>query len=659
MEKDRRRLIFHAIYWIVGLLLIFGMPQLWLHIQTRELSYAQFKSTVRQGRVLEVRLDQDEARGLLYAGPEKLLPDVRQALLQLYSQRRIDNTVSVQSETQPSLQELRHRLQGMTEQGEELILFRALRVEDPSLVDELEKNGVNYSGVKESLLGQVVWGTLVPILFWVGLWFLLLRTMGRPGAGLLSIGKSKAKIAMEKDTGVRFDDVAGCDESKEELEEVVEFMKKPQKYESLGAKIPKGVLLLGPPGTGKTLLARALAGEAGVPFYSISGSEFVEMFVGVGAARVRDLFNQAKQSAPCIIFIDEIDAIGKFRSGGLVAGGHEEREQTLNQLLVEMDGFEPNIGVILLAATNRPEVLDPALLRPGRFDRQIVLDSPDAKGREAILWVHSRDKPLASDVNLRDIALRTPGFSGADLANVMNEAALLAARKGEKQITHVQLEEAIEKVMAGPERKSRRLGEKERRRVAYHESGHALVAFFCPDAAPVAKISIIPRGKAALGYTLQLPEEEQFLMTKSELQDKMCVSMGGRAAEEIVLGDTSSGAQNDLEIATEIARSMVGRFGMSEKIGPMALSRETSPFFRMPGFPQQGEPLGPEMASLVDEEVRRLLSEQDVRARKILGENRAALEAVAERLLMEEVMSSEEFRGILEERSDNKASSPG
>jgi cell division protease FtsH len=659
MEKDRRRLIFHAIYWIVGLLLIFGMPQLWLHIQTRELSYAQFKSMVRQGRVLEVRLDQDEVRGLLYAGPEKLLPDVRHALLQLYSQRRIDNGVSAQSEKQPSLQELRHRLQGITEQGEELILFRALRVEDRSLVDELDKNGINYSGVKESLLGQVVWGTLVPILFWVGLWFLLLRTMGRPGAGLLSIGKSKAKIAMEKDTGVRFDDVAGCDESKEELEEVVEFMKNPQKYESLGAKIPKGVLLLGPPGTGKTLLARALAGEAGVPFYSISGSEFVEMFVGVGAARVRDLFNQAKQSAPCIIFIDEIDAIGKFRGGGLVPGGHEEREQTLNQLLVEMDGFEPNIGVILLAATNRPEVLDPALLRPGRFDRQIVLDSPDAKGREAILWVHSRDKPLGSDVNLREIALRTPGFSGADLANVMNEAALLAARKGEKEISQAQLEEAVEKVMAGPERKSRRLGEKERRRVAYHEAGHALVAFFCPDAAPVAKISIIPRGKAALGYTLQLPEEEQFLMTKSELQDKMCVSMGGRAAEEIVLGEMSSGAQNDLEIATEMARSMVGRFGMSEKIGPVALSRETSPFLRVPGFPQQNEPLSPGMASLVDEEVRRLLSEQDARARKILSENRAALEEVAERLLMEEVMSSEEFRGILEKRFDNKASSPG
>ncbi|MBW1947339.1 MAG: AAA family ATPase, partial [Deltaproteobacteria bacterium] len=376
------------------------------------------------------------------------------------------------------------------------------------------------------------------------------------------------------------------------------------------------------------------------------------MFVGVGAARVRDLFNQAKKNTPCIIFVDEIDAIGKFRGGGIMGGGHEEREQTLNQLLVEMDGFEPNLGVILLAATNRPEILDPALLRPGRFDRQVILDAPDMQGREAILKVHSRGKPLAPGTDLKTIAIRTPGFSGADLANIMNEAALLAAKHGSKQITQAHIEEAVEKVFAGPERKSRALGEKERKRVAYHEAGHALVAFHCPDAPPVAKISIIPRGKAALGYTLQLPEEERYLMTKSELLDKICVSLGGRAAEEIVLGEVSSGAQNDLEMATEIARSMICRFGMNEKVGPVALSRETSPFLKAPGFPQHAEPLSPELASEVDRQIRQLLSEQSDRARKIIEEHRGSLEKVAERLLVKEIMSKDEFCKIAGETEE-------
>ncbi len=646
MDKKHRRLLFSAAYWIIGLFLIFGLPHLWLQIQTRQISYAEFKSMVREDRILEIHMSQDQIKGLMYTGPKKDLPTLRDQLNQIKQGIRGGGMGGLSGPRTPSLQSLLNKLRGLSVQKGDLIIFATVRVEDPNLVEDLDAHGVDYSGIKESMWDQLFWGTLVPIIFWVGLWFLLLKGMGRPGAGVLSIGKSKAKIAMEKDTGVRFEDVAGCDEAKEELEEVVEFMKRPQRYERLGAKIPKGVLLLGPPGTGKTLLARALAGEAEVPFYSISGSEFVEMFVGVGAARVRDMFTQAKKNAPCIIFIDEIDAIGKFRSG-VMPGGHEEREQTLNQLLVEMDGFEPNIGVIILAATNRPEVLDPALLRPGRFDRQVVLDAPDIQGRVAILKVHSRNKPLAEDVDLKQIAMRTPGFSGADLANVMNEAALLAARAGMDQITQPFLEEAVEKVLAGPERKSHRLGEKERSRVAYHEAGHALVASKCPDAPPVAKISIIPRGRAALGYTLQLPEEELYLITKTEILDKICVSLGGRCAEKLIFGEVSSGAQNDLEVATEMARSMVCRFGMSDEVGPMALSKETSPFLKIRGVPQQRETMSPELASKVDKEVRRILTQQETRATQILEQNQDSLKRVAQKLLTDEVMSAEEFKKIV------------
>ncbi len=650
IPKEKKKVVFTTLYWIIGLVLILGLPQLILHFQTKEIPYAQFKHLVKDGRILYALINKNEVKGLAYMGPKERLSGLREKMRQIEEAEGGKKTAA-------ALGELVKRLQKEYGGAGEIVLFRTVRVDDPKLVEFLDKNDVDYTGVQESFFSQVFWSTIVPILFWVGLWFLFIRAMGRPGAGLLSIGKSKAKIAMEKDTGVRFDDVAGCDEAKEELKEVVEFLKKPEKFRRLGAQIPKGVLLLGPPGTGKTLLARALAGEAGVPFYSISGSEFVEMFVGVGAARVRDLFNQAKQNAPCIIFIDEIDAIGKFRSGGLSVGGHEEREQTLNQLLVEMDGFEPNIGVILLAATNRPEVLDPALLRPGRFDRQVVLDAPDVQGREAILKVHARGKPLAPDVDLKKIALRTPGFSGADLANLMNEAALLAARHGASAISQEHLEEAVEKVLAGPERKSRRLGEKERKRVAYHEAGHALVAFFCPNAPPVAKISIIPRGKAALGYTLQLPEEEKYLMTKSELEDKICVSLGGRVAEELVLGEISSGAQNDLEVATEIARSMITRFGMSDEVGPIALARETSPFLKVPMMGEQTIQMSPELMSKVDKEVRAILDRELKRAREILETHKDALNRVAERLLVQEVMSEEEFReeveGVSEERKED------
>lgn len=656
-QKNKKKLLFTSIYWLLGILIIMVIPQILVTIQTRQIPYSQFKEFLRQGRILEVRLTEDEIKGIMFSGSEKELNELKRHIREIEAQPTGPAGLLnfLNSSKRPSLDKILKKLSSSTSQKDNIVLFRTVRVKDDKLTGELDKHGVEYSGVKDSMIGQIFWGTIVPIAFWIGLWFFLMRGMGSPGRGLLSIGKSKAKVAVEKDTGVRFEDVAGCDEAKEELKEVVEFLSKPQKFEALGAKIPKGVLLVGPPGTGKTLLARALAGEAAVPFYSISGSEFVEMFVGVGAARVRDLFDQAKKNAPCIIFVDEIDAIGKFRGGvGITGGGNEEREQTLNQLLVEMDGFEPNIGVILLAATNRPEILDPALLRPGRFDRQVVLDAPDAHGREAILRVHSRGKPLAPDVDFKGIALRTPGFSGADLANIVNEAALLAAKEGSGQITQAHFEAAAEKVFAGPERKSRRLGERERKRVACHESGHALVAFYCPNAAPVAKISIIPRGKAALGYTLQLPEEERFLMTKNELLDKICVSLGGRAAEETVFKEISSGAQNDLEVATEMARGMICRFGMSEKIGPIALTREPSPFLRVPGMAEQ-QNLSPELQAEVDNEVRRVLREQYDRALSIIREHRQALETVSARLLVEEVMSAEEFKALAERDVDNNA----
>ncbi len=654
-QKDKKKLLFTAVYWLLGILVIMILPQILLSIQTRQIPYSQFKELLKQGRILEVRLTEDEIRGIMFNGSEKELKELKRQIQKIEEQPPgPEGPLDFLSPSKrPTLDEILKKLSSSSTNKENIVLFRTVRVKDSKLVDELDAQGVEYSGVKGSMVGEIFWGTIVPIAFWIGLWFFLMRGMGSPGSGLLSIGKSKAKVAVEKDTGVRFDDVAGCEEAKEELKEVVEFLKRPQKFEALGAKIPKGVLLVGPPGTGKTLLARALAGEAGVPFYSISGSEFVEMFVGVGAARVRDLFNQAKKNAPCIIFVDEIDAIGKFRGAGLVGGGHEEREQTLNQLLVEMDGFEPNIGVILLAATNRPEILDPALLRPGRFDRQVVLDAPDVQGREAILKVHCRGKPLAPDVDLKSIALRTPGFSGADLANIVNEAALLAAKEGARRITQAHFEAAVEKVFAGPERKSRRLGEKERKRVAYHESGHALVAFHCPNAAPVAKISIIPRGKAALGYTLQLPEEERYLMTENELLDKICVSLGGRAAEEVVFAEVSSGAQNDLEVATEMARGMVCRFGMSKKIGPVALTRETSPFLKVPGMAEQQQNMSPELQAEVDNEVRRVLREQYQRALSIIRQHRQALETVSARLLVEEVMSADEFKRLAGIDADN------
>ncbi|MGH7220721.1 MAG: ATP-dependent zinc metalloprotease FtsH, partial [Nitrospiraceae bacterium] len=445
-------------------------------------------------------------------------------------------------------------------------LFTTVRVEDPDLIKELNERNITFSGVIESTFLRDLLSWVVPALVFVGIWLFAIRRFGQgQQGGFMTVGKSKAKIYVEQDIKVTFADVAGVDEAKEELREVIEFLQTPEKFTRLGGKIPKGILLVGPPGTGKTLLARAVAGEAGVTFFSISGSEFVEMFVGVGAARVRDLFDQAKVKAPCIIFIDELDALGKARGMGPMA--HEEREQTLNQLLVEMDGFDPRIGVILMAATNRPEILDPALLRAGRFDRQVLVDRPDKIGRLAILRVHAKKVTLGSDADLEVIAGMTPGFSGADLANIINEATLLAVRRNKEQVGLPELQEAVERVVAGLEMKNRVLNKMEKERVAHHEVGHALVALSFPGADPIQKISIIPRGIAALGYTLQLPTEDRFLMTKTELENKIAVFLGGRIAEELIFSEASTGAQNDLVKATDIAKSMVKSYGMSDKLG--------------------------------------------------------------------------------------------
>ncbi len=484
---------------------------------------------------------------------------------------------------------------------------------------------------------------LSPILlmvFVIGAWYFFMQQSQGGGGRVMSFGKSKAKLHTEDKRRVTFRDVAGVDEAKEELEEVVEFLKHPKKFIEIGARIPKGVLLIGPPGTGKTLLARAVAGEAGVPFFSISGSDFVEMFVGVGAARVRDLFEQAKKNSPCIVFIDEIDAVGRQRGAGL-GGGHDEREQTLNQLLVEMDGFGINEGIIILAATNRPDILDPALLRPGRFDREVVVDRPDVKGREEILKVHARNKPLGECVELSVLARRTPGFTGADLENLMNEAALLSARRDKKRIEMPELEEAITRVIAGPEKKSRVMTERERRLVAYHEAGHAVVAQLLPTVDPVHEVSIVPRGRAG-GYTMILPKEDRFFMGKSELMDQVTHLLGGRVSEELVLNEISTGAQNDLERATQIARKMVMEFGMSENIGPITLGHKQEEVFLGRDL-AQGRNYSEEVAASIDKEVRGIIEKCYDTARALLTKNINKLHKVAQALLEREKLDEEEF----------------
>ena len=525
-------------------------------------------------------------------------------------------------------------------------LFRTVRV-DADTSRLLEEYNVAFKGEIESRFFANLFSWLLPIFVFLGIWFFMMRRMSGQQPGFMTLGKNKAKIFMQEDIDIRFADVAGVDEAKEELMEVVDFLKEPGKYTKLGGKIPRGTLLVGPPGTGKTMLSKAVAGESGVPFFSMSGSEFVEMFVGLGAARVRDLFEQAKTKAPCIIFIDELDALGKARGLGM-AGGHDEREQTLNQLLVEMDGFDPNIGVILLAATNRPEILDPALLRPGRFDRNILVDRPDKAGREAILKVHLKAIQVDSKIDAAVLAGMTPGMVGADLANLVNEAALLAVRRNKSEVGMSELEEAVERVVAGLEKKNRLINPKERKIVAYHEMGHAIVAASLPGTDPVQKISIIPRGIAALGYTLQTPTEDRFLMSKTELQNRIATLLGGRAAEEIVFEDISTGAHNDLARATDIARSMVKEYGMSIKLGQVYFAREkNNQFFNVP---QQGAgEYSQATAKLIDEEVKAIIKQQYENSKEILIKSQHILDQGAKMLLENEKIEGEDLQVLMRE----------
>jgi cell division protease FtsH len=566
-----------------------------------EIPYSEFKSLLAAGKVTEVTV----------------------------TQQRVTGTLKLE--------------EGAKEQK----LFTTVRVEDPDLIKELSAGNTKFSGAIESTFLRDILSWVLPAVVFVGIWLFAIRRFGQGQQGsFMTVGKSKAKIYVEQDIKVTFADVAGVDEAKEELREVVEFLKTPEKFTRLGGKIPKGILLVGPPGTGKTLLARAVAGEAGVTFFSISGSEFVEMFVGVGAARVRDLFDQAKVKAPCIIFIDELDALGKARGMGPMA--HEEREQTLNQLLVEMDGFDPRIGVILMAATNRPEILDPALLRAGRFDRQVLVDRPDKIGRLAILRLHAKQVTLGPDADLEAIAGMTPGFSGADLANIINEATLLAVRRDKEQVGLSELQEAVERVVAGLEKKNRVLNKMEKERVAHHEVGHALVALSLSGTDPIQKISIIPRGIAALGYTLQLPTEDRFLMTKTELENKIAVLLGGRISEELTFGEASTGAQNDLVKATDIAKSMVKSYGMSDKLGAITLDRERQPSLMQIQAPQEKGDYSEETAREIDCEVRRIIDEQYERVKRLLTERRAALLEGAKRLLDQEVISGSDLKAIMD-----------
>lgn len=649
-KKLEKRVHFSIWYVVFGIMAMYLLETMILKEAIVRLPYSEFKDKVRAGQVKECLISQDKITGTFFSDRTKLdslrqrygfSPDTCTSADRLISHHKqfwtwVDSLA--QNAPPDEKKEVEKKLA--------ITNFETTRVDDPELVNRLESMGIVFSGQPERgwlINFLVIW--IFPLLILVAIWGFIFKRMN-PTGGMLSIGKSKAKVYVEGKTGVTFKDVAGIDEAVEEVNEVVEFLKNPSKFQSLGGRIPKGVLLVGPPGTGKTLLARAVAGEASVPFFSMSGSDFVEMFVGVGAARVRDLFQQAAQRSPCIIFIDELDALGKARSISPVTGGHDEREQTLNQLLKEMDGFDPNIGVIIMAATNRPEILDLALLRPGRFDRQVVVDRPDINGREAILNVHSKNVKLASDVELRVIAARTPGFVGADLANVMNEAALLAARAGKKKVEMADLEEAIDRVMAGLARKSRVLNKHEKEIVAYHESGHAIVGASLPNTDPVHRVSIIPRGVAALGYTLQLPTEDRYLMTKSELESRLKVFLGGRVAEEITFKEISTGAQNDLERATQIARSMVVEYGMSERFGLLSYGNSQRSLYLGYQLPES-KPYSEQIAAEIDNEVRMIVENAYKEVKDLLTKKKKQLNRLAERLLEVEVIEKEEVYQIL------------
>ncbi len=588
-----------AVWYVLGFLMLLALAQVWfLPPAGRQISYSEFKAAVRAGQVAEVTVGEQAVRGVLKAD--------------------VNGTRN----------------------------FNTARIDDPKLIEELDAAGVKYTGEQVSRWLPEIIGWVIPILLLFALWSFFVRRMSGAEGGVMSFARSKHRVFAEDDVKVSFADVAGVDEAEQELKEIVEFLKTPKKYTALGGRIPKGVLLVGPPGTGKTLLARAVAGEAKVPFFSLSGSEFVEMFVGVGAARVRDLFSQAEQKAPCIIFIDELDALGRARVQSPM-GSHEEREQTLNQLLAEMDGFDSRKAIIIMAATNRPEVLDPALLRPGRFDRQVLVDKPDVKGREEVLHIHTKQVKLGPDVDLKVVAQRTAGFAGADLANLVNEAALLAARKDKTAVEMADFEEAIDRLIAGLEKK-RVMSQKEREIVAYHESGHALVATLIPNMDPVHKISIVQRGFGALGYTMQLPLEDRYLMQRQDLLNQLAVLLGGRTAEEIALGEISTGAQNDLQRATDIARAMVTEWGMSDTLGAINYDgHKRNKFLDIQLGPERGA-YAEDTAKLIDSEVKRIMSGAHAEARKILSEHRELLERVTRRLLEQEVMEGDELRTLLD-----------
>jgi cell division protease FtsH len=591
-----------TLWYGLAFLLLLGLWQMFNFTSAgRAIPYSEFKALVKNGEVSDVTIGEQTIHGELRQAPAN------------------DSKASKQ--------------------------FTTTRVEDPKLTEELEAKQVKYSGEAINKWLPDLLGWIIPLVLFIGIWGFFFRRMSGAEGGVMSFARSKAKIYADDEVKVRFTDVAGVDEAEDELKEIVEFLKNPKKYTNLGGRIPKGVLLVGPPGTGKTLLARAVAGEAHVPFFSMSGSEFVEMFVGVGAARIRDLFQQAEAKAPCIVFIDELDALGKARVQSAL-GSHEEREQTLNQLLAEMDGFDSRKGVIIMGATNRPEVLDVALLRPGRFDRQVLVDKPDVKGREAILRIHTKAVKMAADVDLRVIAARTAGFAGADLANLVNEAALLAARTDKTAVDIRDFESAIDRLIAGLEKK-RVMSTKERKIVAYHESGHAIVATLLPGLDPVHKISIVQRGFGALGYTMQLPLEDRYLMTRGDLLSQLAVLLGGRTAEEIALGEISTGAQNDLQRATDIARAMVTEFGMSDALGAINYEgQKRARFLDIPLPPERGL-YGEETAQRIDAEITRILNDAHNTARRILEENRGKLETVTTRLLEIEVMEGAELRALI------------
>ena len=594
-NKKRNRSLF--IYISLGLLIFFGVQRYNQTINAPESStFSELQSQINEGLVLEATIKEQS------------------------------NTVEYMLANDDTVYKTEYP------EGFEGEIFKLLI--DQSIVLNTD---TEPAGIQDYLIAFLPW------IFLAGFMFFMFSQVRSNGNQIMQFGKSKAKELDEESPKITFNDVAGAEEAKEELEEIKEFLKSPEKFNKLGAKIPKGVLLVGPPGTGKTLLAKAVAGESKVPFFSISGSDFVEMFVGVGASRVRDLFKKAKDSSPAIIFIDEIDAVGRMRGAGL-GGGHDEREQTLNQLLVEMDGFEANQGVILMAATNRPDVLDPALLRPGRFDRQIIVDRPDLKGRTQILKVHSKEKPIAKNVNLETIAKQTPGFTGADLANLLNEAALLAARKSKKTISKVDIENSIDRVLAGPEKKSQILTKEEKLIIAYHETGHALVGWALPNADPIHKVTIIPRGRA-LGYTQALPDSEKYLTSKAELKDRLAMLMGGRVAEELIFADPTTGASNDIEKATEIARRMVMEFGMSEKLGPMLYGKGTNEVFLGRDYGRQQD-YSDEVASSIDEEVKSLLSDAHIVAGKILAKFKKQMEEMVKVLMEKETIDREEVARI-------------